>query len=114
MRTIGCIEVNEDDDINKQQFNIEDYSRQNNEEIERKKRQFWLICKISMCNEIDFSVIFFVVLLKWCEWIVYLCDFIIININGVIALWFHCICKLNRYGLKKYPRKKIISYWWNH
>jgi hypothetical protein len=40
LRTIGCIEVNEDDDIDKQQFNIEDYSGQNNEEIERKKRQF--------------------------------------------------------------------------
>jgi len=39
----------------------------------KRKGQFWLNCKMSMCNEIEFNVIFLVVPLQW----------IVVNIVGI-------------------------------
>jgi rhodanese-related sulfurtransferase len=66
MRTNGHAEVDEDDDIDKLQFNEEDYNGHDDDEIEEEEednsdyKDFELIflCRTSMCNEIDINAIF--------------------------------------------------------
>jgi hypothetical protein len=68
MRTNGHAEVDEDNDIDKLQFNEEDYNgHDDDDEIEEEEEEdnsdykdFELIflCKTSICNEIDINVIF--------------------------------------------------------
>jgi len=66
MRTNGHAEVDEDDDIDKLQFNEEDCNGHDDDEIEEEEednsdyKDFELIflCRTSMCNEIDINAIF--------------------------------------------------------
>ena len=61
-------------------------------------------------------------IITW-QWNDHFYDFIITNINGVIVLWFYCICRMNRYELQQFKKNNffipmesliVVHYRWNH